>query len=84
MLGAGIGLTATGGLLVLVMFVHLLHWIAPDFPLWACYGTVGGVLVAAGGILCYLAKKGFAEAGPLPRQSIAALKENVQWITNPK
>jgi Putative Actinobacterial Holin-X, holin superfamily III len=40
----GLGLAAIGGLLLILMQVHLLN--APaGVPLWACDGIVGGLLV---------------------------------------
>jgi hypothetical protein len=40
-LGIGIGLAAIGGWLLILMLVHLLQALTA-FPLWACYGLVGG------------------------------------------
>jgi len=73
-----------------LMAVHLLHWLTSPpgidpaaIPLWGCYGIVGGVLVALGAGLIYAGVRRFQSFNPLPDESAAALKENVQWITNP-
>jgi hypothetical protein len=83
-LSAGLGIVVVGGLLLCVMLVHFLNWAVPSLPLWSCYGIVGIVFVACGGALLYAGKKRFESFNPLPEQSVGALKENVQWIMNPK
>jgi len=83
-LGIGLGVAALGGLLLALMLVHLLQSLAPELPLWGCYGIVGGVLIGVGGILCYAGKKIFDSFSPLPNESVQALKENVRWITKAK
>lgn len=83
-LGVGLGVASLGGLLLSMMLVHLLQALAPEMPLWACYGVIGGVLIGVGGILCYAGKKIFDSFSPLPNESVQALKENVRWITKAK
>ena len=83
-LSAGLGILVVGGLLWCVMLVHLLSWALPSLPLWCCYGIVGLVFVAGGGALLYTGKRRFESFNPLPEQSVGAMKENVQWIMNPK
>lgn len=83
-LSIGIGIVAVGGLLWCLMLVHLLFWLAPVLPLWACYGIIGLVLVACGGGLLYVGKRRLQSFNPLPEQSVRALKENVQWLMNPR
>ncbi len=46
--GAGGGLALAGGLLLLVMVVHLVA-AQLGLPLWGCYGLLGGGLALAGG-----------------------------------
>jgi hypothetical protein len=55
-LGSGVVLAALGGLLIILMVVHLLDALT-EIPLWGCYGIVGVVLLAIGGILFYSAKR---------------------------
>jgi Putative Actinobacterial Holin-X, holin superfamily III len=54
--GVGIGVMAVGGLLLLVMFVHLLAAFTV-IPLWGCYGIVGGALLLIGAVLLMTGKR---------------------------
>jgi protein-S-isoprenylcysteine O-methyltransferase Ste14 len=54
--GSGVVLAAVGGLLIVLMVVHLLDALT-DIPLWGCYGIVGVILLAIGAILLYSAKR---------------------------
>lgn len=84
-LAAGLGLALLGVVLLCLMLVHLLHWATNNqLPLWGCYGIVGGVLAAVGAALLYAGKKRAETVNPLPEQSVQAMRENVQWIMNPK
>jgi len=77
--GTGTVLVATGGVLASLMVVHALHR-ATRLPLWACYGTVGGLL---GGLGVKLLAGGLREAAAIPlvpRQSVEALQENLAWL----
>ncbi len=78
-IGAGAGLVAAGGVLGTLMVVHGLHK-STRIPLWGCYGLVGGALAAAG---CGLLTAGARRATGLrlvPRETIAALGEDVAWL----
>ncbi|HKA52469.1 MAG TPA: phage holin family protein [Candidatus Binatia bacterium] len=77
-LGIGIGIAAVGGLLLLLMLVHLLHALTP-IPLWGCYGIVGGVLLLTGLLLLYSGKKTAEEIAVVP-ETVETLKENAKWI----
>jgi Putative Actinobacterial Holin-X, holin superfamily III len=55
-LGIGVAFVATGGFLVIIMVVHLLHDFA-NLPLWGSYGIVAIVLIAVAGVLLAKAKK---------------------------
>ncbi|WP_425614135.1 phage holin family protein [Anatilimnocola sp. NA78] len=76
----GLALASVGGTLLCFMFVYALE-AATELPLWGCFGIVGGLLAAGGGIAFYGALRKFNEFNPLPDESARALKENVQWIT---
>jgi hypothetical protein len=78
-LGIGIGVAAIGGLLLILMLVHLLQALA-GLPLWACYGIVGGLFVIVGGVLLLIAKNTIARIDVVPQQTVETMKENVQWI----
>jgi hypothetical protein len=78
-LGVGIAIAALGGLLLIIMLVHLLNALT-DLPLWACYGIVGGVCALAGGALLYTAKNRIAHIDIVPQQTVETMRENVRWI----
>jgi hypothetical protein len=83
-MAAGVGITLMGGVLVLVMLPLLLQWEVPELPLWACFGIIGGILAAFGGVLVFAGVKKFESFNPLSDQSFKAFKENLKWTTSPK
>ena len=78
-LGAGIGIVAIGGLLFIVMLVHLLSALT-EWPLWICYGIVAGICILSGAALLYGSKKQMSDIEVVPSQTIETMKENVRWI----
>jgi hypothetical protein len=68
-----------GGLLLIIMLVHLLQTLTP-IPLWGCYGIVGGVLLVVGLVLLATVRKTAEEIDVIPRQTVETLKENAKWI----
>jgi hypothetical protein len=78
-LGIGIGLAAIGGLLLIVMLVHVLNAFA-GLPLWSCYAIVGGVCAIMGIVLLYKGKYRLAQIDMIPQQTVETMKENVRWI----
>jgi len=78
-LGAGIGIAAIGGLLFIVMLVHLLNALT-EWPLWICYGIVAGVCIIAGAALLYGGKKQISGIEVVPQQTVETMKENIRWI----
>jgi len=79
----GLGAAGIGILLLAFAVAHLLAWGTP-LPLWASFGIVGAAALAAGGALLYAGQKKLESFNPLPEQTVRALKENVQCLTNPK
>jgi hypothetical protein len=78
-LGAGSGVAAIGGLLFIAMLVHLLNALT-DWPLWICYGVVGGVFAIVGVVLLYRGKQQISQVDMVPQQTVETMKENVRWI----
>ncbi len=76
---AGAALVATGGVLGSLMLVHGLHR-ATRLPLWGCYGVVGGFLTSLGAGLLNNGARRAARIDLIPRETIAVLREDVQWI----
>jgi len=90
-LAIGIAIALPGLGLLLLMLVHLLHWLTlpagadpAGLPLWACYAIVGGLLTLGGGLLAWAGKKKFDSFNPLPDETAKNIKENLEWITNSK
>jgi len=77
-LGAGLGVTAVGGLLFCFMLPLLLASLT-GLPLWACFGIFGVVFLLVGAGASYVALKKFQDAAALP-ESTATLKENVACL----
>jgi len=75
--------TNMGAILLMFMIVHLLNWLIPALPLWSCFAIVGVVLTGVGLAWLKMGAKTLETLNPLPEQSIAAMKENVQWTTKP-
>lgn len=81
----GGGVATLGVVFLCAAVVWFLNWVTNDrLPLWVCFLIVGGVITTAGVVLLFLGKKKMESFNPLPDQSAQALRENVQWITNPK
>jgi hypothetical protein len=78
-LSIGIGIAAIGGLLLIIMLVHLLHALT-RLPLWACYGIIGGMLSVLGGVLLYRGKAKVAQIQMVPQQTVETMLENIRWI----
>jgi hypothetical protein len=83
-LALGIFLLIPGCFMLCMTLPHLLNWAWPVLPLWACYLIVGGIVVIVGVILLYVGARKIQSMNPLASQTVAALKENVQWTTNPR
>lgn len=78
-LGAGIGIAAIGGLLLIIMLVHLLRELT-EWPLWTCYGIVGGICAIGGVTLLYRGKQQISQIDIVPQQTVETMKENVRWF----
>jgi hypothetical protein len=90
-LAIGAGACFLGILFSGFMLVHLLHWLTTppsadqaSLPLWSCYAIVGFLCLGAGAALIQAGRKKFSSFNPLPDDTVATMKENVQWITNSK
>jgi len=81
-----VGLAAfmVAGIMLAITVAELLHWGIPVLPLWVCYLIVTCIVAAAGGAFVYAGQKKLETFNPLPDQSVRALKENVQCLTNPR
>jgi hypothetical protein len=75
----GAGVAVAGGLLLILMLVHLLATFT-TIPLWGCYGIIGGVLLIIGLIFLTTSKITAEQIEVVPQQTVETLKENAQWI----
>jgi putative superfamily III holin-X len=78
-LAVGVGFLAVGGLLLILMLVHLLQALT-DLPLWACYAIVGGAIAGTGAWLVIKAKSTVEHFHVLPIRTVHTMKENISWI----
>lgn len=73
-----------GGVFLLgLALATLLFWAFPAVPLWVWQGVVAIFWVGLGVAIFLVLAKSHA-LSPIPEQSMEALKENVEWKTNPK
>lgn len=77
-LGAGLGITALGGLLVCVALPLLLSALT-NWPLWVCFGLFGILFLFIGAGATFAAVKKFQGAASLP-ESTTTLKENMACL----
>lgn len=83
LLAVGAGVLVPAVMLLCDMLVYDLHEQA-GFSRWASFGIVGGVTALVGAALVAAGVIRFRSFSPLPEQTVAAIKENVRWMTNPK
>jgi uncharacterized membrane protein YoaK (UPF0700 family) len=81
---AGAILAFAGVLMMALMLTYLLQWAVPQLELWACFGIVGFALLVVSAGLAYAGKLKLESFRNASNEAMHALKENVQWITNPK
>lgn len=79
-LGVGIGVAILGGMLLMLMVVHLLAALTV-VPLWGCYGIVGSGLVVLGGVWLAVAKAAANKLGVVPAGTAERINESAQWLT---
>jgi len=78
------GLGLVGAILLVQMLVYLTQWLVPELALWVCFGIWGTLMFVAGAVLFFIGKTTLDTIDPVPEKTAQALKENVQWLTNPK
>jgi len=72
--GTVLGLYGAGFLLLAAVY-----GLSLAVPPWLAALRVGGALAIAGGILVGKSRRALKEIDPVPKNTVATLKENVQW-----
>ena len=83
MFAVGAGAAIVAVLLLMLAVVGALHE-AGGLTWWASFLTVGGVMAAVAGVLIYAGIRRWNSFTLVPEQSVAAAKENLRWMANPK
>lgn len=74
LMAAGAVIAVAGLLLLCFMAVHLLSWIAPQLPLWVCYGLIGAPFALLGAVLCVSGLRKFNTVSAPREQPLPALR----------
>jgi hypothetical protein len=75
----GVGLLSVGGLMLVIMLVHLLQWLT-NLPLWLCYGIVAIGLLSGGMVLIRKSKGSVSDVHLVPWRTVQTMKENATWM----
>ncbi|BDX34774.1 membrane protein [Mycobacterium antarcticum] len=82
--GIGAGLFSVAGVFavfgVATLIAAAVAALALVLPVWAAALIVGVVLLAAGGIAALSGKRQIQEASPVPEQTVANVKEDIQEV----
>lgn len=81
---AGAGLALVGVLVIALGLPLLLNWLAPQIPLWACFGIVGAAGALMGAAVIYAGVRQLKSIDAIPPQTVDALRENLTWTTHPR
>lgn len=78
-LGIGGAVAAIGGLMLVLMLVHLLVALF-DIQLWVSYLIIGALFAVIGGILIQRGRTRIAEVNLVPHETIDSVRKDVAWI----
>jgi F0F1-type ATP synthase assembly protein I len=73
-----------GGVMLGITLALALKEIFPTLPWWGAFGIITVVICGLGAVALLLGLKRFDDATPLADQTREAIKEDVQWLKNPK
>jgi uncharacterized membrane protein YqjE len=73
-----------GGVILGITLALLLLAIFPDLPWWVAFGIIAILICGLGALALYLGKKRIESATPIADETQEALKEDVEWLKNPK
>jgi len=83
-LAIGLAITLVGAVILGLMLVYLLAQVAPNLPLWGCYGIVGALIATIGAMGIFRGITKLRTVDSLSRKATQVMKEDVEWLTNPK
>jgi hypothetical protein len=83
-LAIGAVLALWGVFFLSFMLVHLIDWSSEQIPLWGAFGIVGALLVVVGAVFIFIGKNRAEDVNLVPDQTVESMKENVQWLKNPR
>lgn len=81
-LAIGFAIVQIGAFLLAFMLAHMLIAIAPQLPAWVCYGIVGAVFVAIGGISIAIGIQKSKKIQAISPQTAEVIKDDSKWLTN--
>ena len=76
---AGIVVAFLAGIFFFMTAVHFITWTWPHLDYSAAYTIVGVGMAVLGVTMMLISKAKFDRFNPLPEQTMAGLKENMQW-----
>jgi uncharacterized membrane protein YqjE len=84
-MAAGLVCVALGAIFFLLLVVFIITWATSQhIPLWGSFGIVGAVLCLVGAILVYNGRNRAEQIHLIPKQTAETMRENMQWIRNPR
>ena len=87
-LGKAAGFLIAGGLIaylgVALVLVAIMFALGSLVPLWLAALIVGVVVLVIGGALAWAGYQRLKSINPLPERTIETLREDVEWLHNPK
>lgn len=83
-LGIGGAILLVGGVIVAITLAHVLMAVFPQLPAWGAYGIVAVLVCGLGTLALLLGMKRIDAATPLADKTQEEIKEDVQWLKNPK
>jgi pilus assembly protein TadC len=80
----GMAMMLVGGALLFFGLVHLLNYLFPNLPLFACFMIVAAVLVIPGAGLVLFGVRNFKTVETAAEEATETIKENLEWTTKQK
>jgi len=82
LLASSVTLGIVAGIVLAIAAGQFLAWAFPVLPEWGGHAIVGGLLAVTAGILFGVCKQQLDSYSVLPKQTVEAVKENLEWKTD--